>query len=184
MDEGASYIADLTDDWMDNPVVFFAFSINFSIHGDKKMGVESSPPQGAIKFNPIVRTKKQGRRGEEVISVSSVKVQSKSVAEYLRNHSQFGIAFFEDMESVLNINSSWAQKLVEANTFIHRMSDQKVIARCKQEMIPIGTDITKMRKALVEKVAEKSMKHQESVINDKIKKSIVDPATDRVIVEK
>jgi hypothetical protein len=184
LQEGAEYIADLTEDWLDTPVVFFAYSINFSIHGDKKRGVESSPPQGAIRFKPIVRTKRSGRKGEEVISVSSVKVHSKSVAEYLRNHSQFGIAFFENMDDVLNMNTNWAQKLIEANSSIQRLSDQQIIARCQQEGLPIGTDIIKMRKSLVESVAEKSVKRYDEMMYGKLKNAVIDAKTERQIIEK
>jgi hypothetical protein len=171
IEEGAEYIDDLEDDWLEVPVVFFAYSFEFSIHGDKKMGKESAPPHGVVKFKPVIRTKRQGRRGEEVISVSSVKIQSKAVAEYLRNHSQFGIAFFENMDSVLNMNTDWAQRLIEANQSIQRLSDQQIISRCRQEGITIGTDISKMRKTLVEKIAKKSIKHQEDMIYGKLKKS-------------
>jgi hypothetical protein len=34
--EELTYVSDLEDDWLEQPVVFFAFSMNFSIHGDKK----------------------------------------------------------------------------------------------------------------------------------------------------
>ena len=184
LQKNADYVAELTDDWLDNPAVFFAYSINYSIHGDKKRGVESTPPQGPVKFEPIVRQKRAGRRGEEVISVSSVKVHSKSVADYLRNHSQFGIAFFENMDSVLNINAGWAQKLIEANSSIQRLSDQQVIARCKQERIPITTDVTQMRKTLVEKIAERSIAQQENMMYGKLKKAVIDQKTGFEIIEK
>jgi len=184
MDDGAAYIADLEDDWLESPVVFFAYSFEFSIHGDKKMGKASTPPQGVVKFKPVIRTKRSRGKSEEVISVSSVKVHSKALVEYLRNHSQFGIAFFENMDSVLNMNTDWAQRLIEANSAIQRLSDQQIIARCRQEDIPIGTDISKMRKALVEKQAFKSIKNQENLMYGKLQKASIEKGTDREIVER
>ena len=179
-----AYISELEDDWMDVPATFFAYSINFSIHGDRRLGKEVIPPQGAIKFKPIVRSKRQGRKGDEVISVSSVKVHSRSVANYLRNHSAFGISFFESMDAVLNINTEWAQKLVEANSAIQRLSDQGVIARTRQEGLPIGTDIGKMRKELVERVALSSMRQQERNQYQNLKNSVIEKDTGRAIIEK
>lgn len=179
-----TYVADLEDDWLDIPAVFFAYSINYSIHGDKKRGVESKPPQGAVRFEPIVRQKRKGQKGEEVISVSSVKVHSKTVADYLRNHSQFGIAFFEDMDAVLNLNAGWAQKLIEANSSINRLSDQQIIARCKQEGLPVTTDVIQMRKTLVEKIAEKSIAQQDQMLYGKLRKAVIDQKTGFEIIEK
>lgn len=184
LSEEANYIEDLEEDWLETPATFFAYSINMSIHGDKKRGVESKPPHGAIQFKPIVRQKRAGRKGEEVISVSSVKVNSKAVADYLRNHSQFGILFFEDMDAVLNINTGWAQKLIEANSAINRLSDQQVIARCKQFDIPRGTDLVKMRKALVEHMAQASVKSQDRIMYEKLRQAELDKDNRQVVERK
>ena len=86
--------------------------------------------------------------------------------------------------SVLNIDSGWAQRLIEANQSIQRLSDQQVISRCRQEELPIGTDVVKMRKSLVAKVAEKSIKHQEEMRNGKLKRANIDVASDRQIIER
>jgi len=183
LNEEAEYVSDLEEDWLETPATFFAFSINMSIHGDKKRGIESAPPQGAIRFKPIVRQKRAGRKGEEVISVSSVKVHSKAVADYLRNHSQFGILFFEDMDTVLNMDTGWAQKLVEANSAINRLSDQQVIARCKQFNLGVGTDVVKMRKSLVEHMAEKAIKSQNEAMYGELKRSKIDK-DDRQVIDR
>ncbi len=113
IDSDLQYVEELKEDWLEQPVVFFAFSMNFSIHGDKKRGVETLPPHGAIKFKPLVRTKRKRNRDVQVISVSSIKVNSASEVEYLRNHSQYGIAFFENMTSAMAVDSTWAQKMME-----------------------------------------------------------------------
>lgn len=179
----ANYVADLEEDWLDVPVVFFAFSFNFSIHGDKKRGIEELPPGGAVRFVPLIRTKKKGQKGIQVISVSSVKVQSKSLVDYLRGHSQFGIAFYENMESALNIDATWAQKMVEAQQSISRLSDMQVIARAKQEGISVSQSPEGMRKQLVEKQAREAIDRQEKMLYGSIRSSVVD-SKGRSIIEK
>ena len=179
----ANYVADLEEDWLDVPVVFFAFSFNFSIHGDKKRGIEELPPGGAVRFVPLIRTKKKGQKGIQVISVSSVKVQSKSLVSYLRGHSQFGIAFYENMESALNIDATWAQKMVEAQQSISRLSDMQVIARAKQEGISVSQSPEGMRKQLVEKQAREAIDRQEKMLYGSIRSSVVD-SKGRSIIEK
>jgi hypothetical protein len=183
LQEDIDYVTDLEEDWLDVPVVFFAFSFNFSIHGDKKRGIEELPPGGAVRFVPLIRTKKKGQKGIQVISVSSVKVQSKSLVDYLRGHSQFGIAFYENMESALNIDATWAQKMVEAQQSISRLSDMQVIARAKQEGISVSQSPEGMRKQLVEKQAREAIDRQEKMLYGSIRSSVVD-SKGRSIIEK
>lgn len=182
-DYDSDYIAELEDDWLEVPVVFFAFSFNFSIHGDKKRGIETEPPGGPVRFVPLIRTKKKGSKGVQVVSVSSVKVHSKTLVDYLRGHSQFGVAFYENMESALNIDATWAQKMVEAQQSISRLSDMQVIARAKQEGISISQSPEGMRKQLVEKHAREAIDRQEKMLYGSIRSSVVDKQG-RSIIEK
>lgn len=184
LDDDLEYVAELEDDWLDQPVVFFAFSFNFSIHGDKKKGLEETPPHGAIRFAPLIRTKKKGQKSVQVISVSSVKVQSKSVVEWLRNHSQFGIAFYENMGSAINVDSTWAQKMIEAQQSISRLSDMQIIARAKQEGISVTQSPENMRKQLIELQAKRSIEQQDRMLYGSIKASTIDKQSGRTIIEK
>lgn len=185
LQEDLDYVNDLEEDWLEIPVVFFAFSLNFSIHGDKKRGIEELPPFGAIKFNPLIRTKKRGARGAvQVVSVSSVKVQSKTELEYLRGHSQFGIAFYENMESAMNVDATWAQKMVEAQQSISKLSDMQIIARAKQEGISISQSPEAMRRQLVEMQAKRSIRQQDAMLYNGIRNSSIDKHTNRSIIEK
>lgn len=183
-EQDIEYVHSLEDDWLDNPVVFFAFSLNFSIHGDKKRGLESLPPQGAVRFSPLIRTRRKGLRGgTQVVSVSSVKVQSKEVVDYLRGHSQYGIAFYENMVSAMNVDATWAQKMIEAQQSIGRLNDMQVIARAKQEGLTVSNSPEAMRRQLVELSAKRSIKQQEETLYGGIKNSVMDK-DNRTITEK
>jgi hypothetical protein len=184
LDEDLAYVADLEEDYLEKPVVFFAFSFNFAIHGDKKRGVLSEPPHGPVNFKPIIRTKRKRGKETQIISVSSVKVHSKKEAEYLRGHSQFGIAFYENMESAMNVDAVWANKMVEAQQSITRLSDVQVIARSKQEGISVSQSPEDMRRQLVEKIARRSVEQHEKKLYGGIRNSIVDNKSGRAIVER
>jgi hypothetical protein len=184
LDEDLDYVSELEDDWLEQPVIFFAFSFNFSIHGDKKRGVEETPPHGPIRFSPLIRTKRKGQRGTQVISVSSVKVQSKQVVDYLRGHSQFGIAFYENMGAAYNVDSTWAQKMIEAQQSISRLSDMQVIARAKQEGLSVTQSPEGMRKQLIEIQAKRSIDQQNRMLYSGIQNTRMDTHTNRTIVEK
>lgn len=184
LDDDLDYVSELEDDWLDQPVVFFAFSFNFSIHGDKKRGVEDTPPHGPVRFSPLIRTKRKGQRGTQVVSVSSVKVQSRELVDYLRNHSQFGVAFYENMGSAYNVDSTWAQKMIEAQQSISRLSDMQVIARAKQEGVSVSQSPEGMRKQLIELQAKRSVDQQNRMLYSGIQNSRMDAHTNRTIVEK
>lgn len=174
LDEDLAYVNELQEDWLDVPIVFFAFSFNFSIHGDKKRGIEEEPPGGAVKFQPLIRTKRRGQKGIQVISVSSAKVQSKQLVHYLRNHSQFGIAFYESVGSVMSVDATWAHKMVEAQQSITRLSDIQVIARAKQEGISISQSPEGMRRQLVESMAKRSIDQQDKMLYGNLRNSVLD----------
>lgn len=184
IDSDLSYVENLQEDWLEQPVVFFAFSMNFSIHGDKKRGVETTPPNGPIKFKPLVRTKRKRNRDVQVISVSSIKVNSAAEVEYLRNHSQYGIAFFENMTSAMAVDSTWAQKMMEAQQSISRLSDMQVIARIQQEGLSVTNSPEAMRRQLVELTAERAKAQQDRMLYGSLKQSSLERGTNRVITEK
>jgi hypothetical protein len=184
IDADLAYVQDLQEDWLEQPVVFFAFSMNFSIHGDKKRGIETLPPNGAIKFKPLVRTKRKRNRDVQVVSVSSIKVNSASEVEYLRNHSQYGIAFFENMTSAMAVDSTWAQKMMEAQQSITRLSDMQVIARVQQEGLSVTNSTEAMRRQLVEITAERAKNQQDKMLYGSLKQSSLERGTNRVITEK
>jgi hypothetical protein len=184
IDADLQYVEELQEDWLEQPVVFFAFSMNFSIHGDKKRGVESTPPHGAIKFKPLVRTKRKRSRDVQVISVSSIKVNSQIEVDYLRNHSQYGIAFFENMTSAMAVDSTWAQKMMEAQQSISRLSDMQIIARVQQEGLSVTNSPEAMRRQLVELTAERAKNQQDKMLYGSLKQSSLERGTNRVITEK
>lgn len=184
LDADLDYVQSLQDDWLENPVVFFAFSYQFSVHGDMRRGIETIPPQGAIRFKPVIRTKRKRGKETQVISVSSVVIHSKEVVDYLRSHTQYGILFFENVESAMNVDATWAQKMVEAQTSISRLSDIQVISRAQQEGIPVSQSPEDMRRQLVEKMAKRSIEQHERMLYGSIQRSIVDKGTGRSIIEK
>ncbi len=176
LEEDLDYVEGLEDDWLENPVTFFAFSMRYSIHSDRRKGQEVLPPFGEpIKFKPLIRHKRPGRGKEvEVVSVSSVSVQSSQVVEYLREHSLFGIYFYENMENAMNVDSSWAHKMVEAQRSLARLSDMQIVARAKQEGISVSQSPEKMRRELSEILAKKSQEQHERILNQKLKSSVID----------
>ena len=178
------YIASLEDDWLDEPATFFVFASSYGLYGDKVRGKFTKPPHGPIKFKNVYRTRQRNSNGEKIISVSSVVLRSKAQAEYIRSCSAFGFEIFEDMNAVKSIDAAWAQKLVESSNVVSNFSDAAVIARCKQEGLPISQDIVGLRRELTTLLAKKNEEQHKFLLENKLRKANIDPDTKRITEEK
>ena len=151
----------LADDFLDIPVTFFAYSLSFALYGDKRRGkVENTPSGEAIKFEPYYRynVKNAGKRGNETVSICRATVQSLQTVKWLRDHSQFGIKFFENIKSAIDQDVFLAEKMVQVSNMISNLSDMKVIDRAKSEGINItDPDISNIRQQLIKKIATKQI---------------------------
>jgi len=152
---GGAYVDNLIDDYVEEPVIFFGFTCGLGIWGDKVMGKETLPPNGPIQFKLIVRSKRFTHKGVQVVSVSHFASHSKREIEYLRNHSKFGIQFFENKEDVKSMDYNLATKLAESSNIVNSLSDIQMIARCKSEGINISNDPKLMRMELTKRLADK-----------------------------
>lgn len=84
----------------------------------------------------------------------------------------------------MNVDATWAQKMVEAQTSISRLSDVQVISRAQQEGLAVTQSPEDMRRQLVEKMAKRSIEQHERMLYGSIQKSIVDKGTMRSVIEK
>lgn len=147
------------DDYLEYPAVFFSFSSEYAIHADIRNGRESLPPlNDFIKFKRLYRYSRKGAgRAVETVAVSQATVRSKTTADWLRNHTLFGIKFFENINDVNSIDVTFAEKMAEAASRVSSMSDMQVIERSRNEDIPTHTDLDKLRKELIQKLAKKDI---------------------------
>lgn len=163
---------EVTDDWLEQPVVFFCFSSWHGIYSDKRRGQTVLPPNGAIKFESLYRWKKRHGNTWKVISVSQFTSRSSVEVEWLENHSGFGFGFFKDIDQAKNINASFAQKQLEQHGIVSRMSDHAVIERAGGEGIAIkSADIDSLRRELTEILAEKAIKSEKSRTEEGLKRN-------------
>ena len=160
------------EDYLEDPITFFAFSWSYAIHGDKRHGVEVLPPyEEPVKFEKLYRYKRPARtgRGVQIVSVSQAIVRSKALAEWLRGHSLFNIKFFENIKTAQNVNVTLAEKMAEANSVVMNMSDMAAMERAKREGIDINNpDPTYIRQMLTRKLAEDAIKRDAQLVRDRI----------------
>jgi hypothetical protein len=173
-----SYTQELLDDYLETPVVFFAYSSDFFLGGDFRNGREVIPPlrdekiegrTGVIRFEQVIRQiRRTERSSAKVICVSVYKCFSKKELEFLENHSLFGVRFFREMDSSKNVDSRWATKLTEANASIARLSEHRLIEVCEQNGIPKSKDVNMMRRKLIDKLAKQLLAQEQKIQGDSI----------------
>ena len=164
----------LSDDYLEIPLTFFAYSISFRLYGDKRRGVTEGTPTGeAVVFKPHYRynnKKGSGNRGTDTVSVCRAVVYSKSTAEWLRNHSQFGIKFFETISSAVDQDVFLAEKMVQVSNMVNSLGDMQVIKRATQEGINVtDPDISNIRQQLIKKIATSQIESQKKAQEAKAK---------------
>ena len=147
------------DDYMVEPTLFFCFKDRHSIYCDKKIYGNTPPPNGPIKFMPLYRYKKKFTKGEKAITISQYASYSKKEVEWLKQHEDFEVQFFENIDDTYGKNAMLADAMTNISHTINNLSDIDVINRCKNEGIPVSSDNPdKLRKILIGKLAEKELK--------------------------
>lgn len=163
----------LEDDYLETPATFFSYSSKYGIYGDKRRGkIIGTPNNEGIKFDAYYRYNKKnaGKRGTDTVSISRAVIRSKSEAEWLRNHSQFGIKFFESIRTALDANVFLAEKMVQVSNMVSGLGDMQVIQRAKSEGITIiDPDISNVRQQLIKKIATKQINSERQAVEAKAK---------------
>jgi hypothetical protein len=180
VDSKQALINEEQEDYMDDPATFFVFASSYSILGDKIRGKETLPPNGKIRFTNVLRTRTRGgNNGDKIISISSHVTNSKATAEWLRNCTAFGLEIFEDMNTVHSVDADWAQRLVAANSVVQNFSDHAVLSRCRQEGIPISTDLQNLRRELTTVIAKKNEDQYKHALKKRLEKANIEE--DRIV---
>lgn len=153
------------NDYMDDPAVFFTYSFSYGVLGDKRYGHEIKTPfNRPIKFEPLFRYKKAAMgRGEEIVSMSSVSIHSKKEAQWLREHSLYGIRFFEKLADAQSIDKTFADALAESSHIVNGFrSEHEMINKAKQIGVELVQDLEQLKRSVIYKMAEDEMKMKDS----------------------
>ena len=154
------------DDFLQDPVIFFAFSKYYAIWGDKRKGQQVATPYNRkIEFDTVYRFQKRGKteRGIEIVTISQAIIRSKKEAKWLDDHSLNGIKFFKNINDAKNVDVTLSEKMAEMQGMIGGMDDMKVIARAQMENISIeNPDVAKIRQQLIQKLAYDAIENKKA----------------------
>jgi hypothetical protein len=171
-DDDFSSDADIND-VLKEPAIFFSTSQGKSIMDDVRHGRTVFPPfsykneEGVMitvpfRFVKLSYQEKFGTRNrKEIMWTCICKVSSKKRAKWLREHTMFGYAFFEKIESLQTVDSYIQEKLVEAAMMVKGLSNEIVWQRCMNDpSMTMDSNIEVMRRQLASKIAENSLKNE------------------------
>ena len=148
------------DDYLDKPVILFCYSHSHICMGDKRLGQNVKTPYDTpIRFKHLMRYKKPGtsRYNDEMVTMSSAVLRSKKEAIWMKNHTLFGIKYFEDIQDAKSVSRTFSDKMVEVSMHLNTMSEFEIIERAKAEQLEITSDVDDVRKRLVYCITEKAM---------------------------
>lgn len=161
------------DDYLEVPAVFFAYSLHFFLSSDTRRGkISYLKDKKPAVFHPHYRYVKStgGRRGQETVSISRLVTHSKTEAEWLRNHSLYGIRFFENIKATIDQDTLVAEKMVAISNQLGYYNDMQLINRAAQEGLNItNPDISKVRQKLIHHLAKKELQADSRMKKDKAK---------------
>lgn len=153
------------DDYDENGTDFFCFRVIHVIAGDFRRGRSVLPPKWGTNAermiifetlfaNPI---KKGSSKQEEVLIVSRFTSKSKTLTNWLREHSEYNISFFENVSTKMDsANVRHAQALASTFAWAKSLDPGAVAKECRNLGIAVSMNNTDaMRAALAEaKVAQ------------------------------
>lgn len=149
------------DDRMEMPEVFFTHQFGYHIVDDKRNGHPVRTPYGnEIVFKPIATKMRQNGPDMDHVHISTYATYSKREAEWLKEHSLYGIKFFSRMDEA-------EKNTIQRSTLVARfymqyqgMSASQLIQQCKNYNLTPGETAVEMRQMLAEVKADEALREK------------------------
>jgi hypothetical protein len=160
------------DDVLSTPAIFFSYTVSTRVWDDVRHGRTIKPPYGVvIKFHNTERTVEKLSSFEmKYTNTCHAIIWSKKQADFIRNHSLFGIKYFE-YKSQSKLVTSQEQEFIQAAwQQVHSLSDNQVVNMLLSHgSAPKSTDARQSRYALVEILKNRLMEDAKNLRNKQIR---------------
>jgi hypothetical protein len=141
------------DEW----VTFVTHKVMHIIVDDKRNGKNVRAPFDIIAFRYESTKKVVHGRETDLIHLSTYTCKSRTELKWLREHSRFGISFFDNIKTALSTDVERATKLAKQMIILSRIGQASIIGMCKERGLPITSDLDSMRAALAYHSVETEM---------------------------
>jgi hypothetical protein len=170
------------EDLLEIPVMFFTNSVSFALYDDTRDNHIVKTPYGrGFKFRAIQRTiDKSSTRNPVYTNLSCVLIRSKKEADWLRNHTLFGLKFYEKKDDISSEELKYQEYVVRAWNVVSNMSEFEVMQRCVSSNIKVDTtNIPQLRKKLAWQMA-RSLAGDDARIRNRNIESASDFLTEKI----
>jgi len=141
-------------DW----VTFAVHRIYDVIVADVRHGKAIRAPFNKIEF--MIQGTKIRKDGKEsqVTNYATYTCKSKKELDFLKNHSQYNIRFFDRINKAISVDAHKAGILSRNMTVLNAMNQHSIIKYAQQYNVPFSDDLSTMRSELALRMTEKEMK--------------------------
>lgn len=153
------------DDFDKEGVLFCAPYSGYVIVDDKRQGHVVKLPYNkkSIVFSFQGERRHQRGKYQELSVFSSYISHSKKEQEWLRNHSLYNVAFYENTNLALNSNSLRAQKMSRVMSVLKAYTTPDILKRCEEHNVPKSNDLNLMRYNLAEKMIDREIEMEKEM---------------------
>jgi hypothetical protein len=150
------------DDWLKEPVKFWALGVFLVIADDRRQGNQVPAPRGVIRFLPQGTKRKPRGKETQIQIICAYETRSKREAEWLKEHTLFGARFFLKSGDAFNIDIRYAQKVASYVQAMMNTHANQVVAQATELGLNPDDDITTLRIAVAQHRAQNDIsKYQE-----------------------
>lgn len=151
------------EDELEKPIQFFTHSVGYVIVDDKRNGFASINPyrKKAIEFKYKYSKRKGHGMEQNMEHFATYLCSSKKEAEWLRNHSYFGIKFFDNLSEAMNVGDKQSMLFAQYFNNIQNMDVSVVRTESRRRGLPTYEDISKQRVSLATAMAKERMENEE-----------------------
>jgi len=157
-------------------VTFVCHKVGYVIVDDKVNGVPVRVPYGAIKFEYDSTRRIQNGKEVDVVNLSRYTCRSKKELEFLRNHSNYRLVFFENMRGTSNIDANKSMKLLSVFNSFRTMGIHDLIPYANEYGIDTTMDIQHLRASITEAYVDKQIQREKASneirVNDNIMEAL------------
>lgn len=146
------------EDILEVPVNFFAPCVGTIVYDDNKNGMHVRVPYNAEISFDYVTTRKMGTGKDlQTIPLSRYKCTSKAICEFLRNHSNYKVKFYESAENLDETTLKKASRTSEIISIVKDYTIDQLFTTCEQYGVPFSDNYAAMKGGLAMAMAEREI---------------------------
>jgi len=164
------------DDYIEKPVVFFCHMIGYVIVDDKRNGFASPNPyrKKAILFERPHMKKRGHGREQDIEYFSTYECHSKKEAKWLREHTYFGVKFFDELDLANSKNHDRALLISNYMNMVQDFDPTRVRQESRRRGIGTVRELQKQKVALAMAMADERLGKEEEKLSMRAKDAIAD----------